>query len=160
MYCRAVSGGARARKEGVGAVYRFSIEKLWRSSLSLSFYERKHSEINVCLHTRLHRIDVCTPSRMRAFASSAGHVQRLKAGYTLGDLGFDRLGLKPTDQAELRIMQKKELSHDGRRFPSARGRHRHHLVAAGCESFEGLLLGGFFSQEAPAELARDATTSL
>jgi len=38
-------------------------------------------------------------------------VQRLKAGYTPGDLGFDPLGLKPEDPEEFRIMQEKELSH-------------------------------------------------
>eukprot|EP00966_Prymnesium_polylepis_P219908 5087106-Prymnesium_polylepis.1 len=35
--------------------------------------------------------------------------QKLKPGYTPGDLGFDPLGLKPTDPAELREMQTKEL---------------------------------------------------
>jgi hypothetical protein len=39
-----------------------------------------------------------------------GHFfQKLKADYTPGDLGFDPLGLKPTDPEELRIMQTKEL---------------------------------------------------
>jgi hypothetical protein len=40
-----------------------------------------------------------------------GNVQRLKAEYIPGDLGFDPLGLKPTDPAEFRTMQEKELSH-------------------------------------------------
>jgi len=35
----------------------------------------------------------------------------LKPTYTPGDLGFDPLGLKPADAAELRIMQEKELAH-------------------------------------------------
>ena len=39
------------------------------------------------------------------------NVQALKPGYTPGDLNFDPLGLKPTDPAELREMQAKELSH-------------------------------------------------
>merc|ERR1719221_2041487 len=39
------------------------------------------------------------------------NVQRLKPGYTPGDLGFDPLGLKPEDPAEFRTMQEKELSH-------------------------------------------------
>ena len=39
------------------------------------------------------------------------NIQKLKADYYPGDLGFDPLGLKPTDPAELREMQEKELSH-------------------------------------------------
>jgi hypothetical protein len=35
----------------------------------------------------------------------------LKEGYYPGDLGFDPLGLKPSDPAEFRLMQEKELSH-------------------------------------------------
>jgi len=37
--------------------------------------------------------------------------QALREGYYPGDLGFDPLGLKPTDPAEFRLMQEKELSH-------------------------------------------------
>merc|ERR1719333_1690125 len=39
------------------------------------------------------------------------NVQSLKPDYYPGDLGFDPLGLKPEDPAELREMQEKELSH-------------------------------------------------
>jgi len=35
----------------------------------------------------------------------------LKPGYTPGDLGFDPLGLAPTDPAEFKLMQEKELVH-------------------------------------------------
>merc|ERR1711918_139943 len=35
----------------------------------------------------------------------------LKPDYTPGDLGFDPLNLAPTDPAEFRIMQEKELAH-------------------------------------------------
>ena len=35
----------------------------------------------------------------------------LKPGYYPGDIGFDPLGLKPTDPAEFREMQEKELAH-------------------------------------------------
>merc|ERR1719484_49283 len=35
----------------------------------------------------------------------------LKPGYVPGDLGFDPLGLAPTDPAEFRLMQEKELAH-------------------------------------------------
>jgi hypothetical protein len=37
--------------------------------------------------------------------------QRLRDTYIPGDLGFDPLGLKPSDPAEFQIMQEKELSH-------------------------------------------------
>lgn len=37
--------------------------------------------------------------------------QALREGYYPGDLGFDPLNLAPTDPAELRLMQEKELSH-------------------------------------------------
>ena len=36
--------------------------------------------------------------------------QRLRADYVPGDMGFDPLGLKPTDPTALRLMQEKELS--------------------------------------------------
>merc|ERR1740127_168424 len=39
------------------------------------------------------------------------NVQALRPEYAPGDLNFDPLGLKPTDPAELREMQEKELSH-------------------------------------------------
>ena len=35
----------------------------------------------------------------------------LREGYYPGDLGFDPLNLKPSDPAELALMQEKELSH-------------------------------------------------
>merc|ERR1719201_277986 len=37
--------------------------------------------------------------------------QALREGYYPGDLGFDPLGLKPSDPTEFRLMQEKELSH-------------------------------------------------
>merc|ERR1719152_291459 len=37
--------------------------------------------------------------------------EKLKPGYYPGDLGFDPLGLKPEDPAELAMMQEKELAH-------------------------------------------------
>merc|ERR1711937_175192 len=39
-----------------------------------------------------------------------GMVWSIRSDYELGDLGFDPLGLKPTDPAELREMQAKELN--------------------------------------------------
>merc|ERR1712134_222104 len=39
-----------------------------------------------------------------------GMVWSIRSDYELGDLGFDPLGLKPTDPAELREMQTKELN--------------------------------------------------
>lgn len=45
----------------------------------------------------------------------------LKPEYVAGDLGFDPLGLKPDDAAELRIMQEKELAHGRLAMLSAAG---------------------------------------
>jgi hypothetical protein len=39
------------------------------------------------------------------------NVQKLKPGYSPGDLGFDPLGIRPEDPAALREMQERELSH-------------------------------------------------
>jgi len=39
-----------------------------------------------------------------------GNVQTLKPDYYPGDLGWDPLGIKPTDPDELRTMQERELS--------------------------------------------------
>merc|ERR1719231_1286555 len=43
--------------------------------------------------------------------ANAANVQKLRDDYAPGQLGFDPLGLAPTDPAEFRIMQEKELSH-------------------------------------------------
>ena len=90
------------------------------------------------------------------------NVQRLKPEYTPGDLGFDPLGLKPEDPAEFRLMQEKELSH-GRLGMLAAAGFMAQEAATGVTwgqtdiSFEKLLLGGYFTQEA-ADLARDELT--
>jgi len=44
------------------------------------------------------------------FGNKGGQVWSLKSDYECGDLGFDPLGLKPTDPAELKEMQNKELN--------------------------------------------------
>jgi hypothetical protein len=40
-----------------------------------------------------------------------GKAGLLRSDYTPGDIGFDPLGLKPSDSSELKIMQTKELQH-------------------------------------------------
>jgi len=81
------------------------------------------------------------------------NVQSLKEGYYPGDLGFDPLGLKPDDPAELRIMQEKELSH-GRLAMLAAAGFIAQETATGTTwgdrdfSFEKVLLGGWFAKEA------------
>ena len=40
-----------------------------------------------------------------------GKAGLLRSDYTPGDIGFDPLGLKPSDSSELMIMQTKELQH-------------------------------------------------
>merc|ERR1719258_812991 len=87
------------------------------------------------------------------------NIQKLKADYYPGDLGFDPLGLKPTDPAELREMQEKELSHGRLAMLAAAGFMAQEAVSGKTWSqqdvnFEGLLLGPFFSQAA-ADIAQD-----
>merc|ERR1719502_1798117 len=80
-------------------------------------------------------------------------IQTLKADYYPGDLGFDPLGLKPEDPAELRIMQEKELSHGRLAMLAAAGFLAQEAVtgttwAAQDASEEGILLGGWFIKQA------------
>ena len=75
---------------------------------------------------------------------------------------FDPLGLKPTDPAELREMQAKELSHGRLGMLAAAGFLAQEAATGatwgqGDFSFENFVLGPFFKQEA-VELARDAMT--
>lgn len=94
------------------------------------------------------------------YKEGVSKVQTLKDEYYPGDIGFDPLGLMPTDPAELRIMQEKELSH-GRLAMLAAAGFMAQEAATGTTwgaqdiKFENFLLGGYFSQEA-AELAQDA----
>ena len=81
------------------------------------------------------------------------NVQRLKPEYTPGDLGFDPLGLKPTDPAELRIMQEKELSHGRLGMLAAAGFLAQEAVTDKTWAFtdgaeEQLILGGWFAAKA------------
>ena len=87
------------------------------------------------------------------------NVQMLKDEYTPGDLGFDPLGFKPTDPAELREMQEKELSHGRLAMIAAAGFMAQEAVSGKTwseqdVSFENFLLGPFFSQAA-ADIAQD-----
>ena len=89
------------------------------------------------------------------------NVQALKPDYIPGDLGFDPLGLKPTDPAELRTMQEKELSHGRLAMLAAAGFIAQEAVTGltwGAEdnALDKLLLGGYFAKEA-ADIARDAS---
>merc|ERR1740127_72719 len=90
------------------------------------------------------------------------NVQALRPEYSPGDLNFDPLGLKPTDPAELREMQAKELSHGRLGMLAAAGFLAQEAATGstwgqGDFSVESLLLGPFFKQES-VELARDAMT--
>jgi hypothetical protein len=44
------------------------------------------------------------------FKGDAGEKWAIRQDYVSGDLGFDPLGLKPTDAEELKAMQTKELN--------------------------------------------------
>merc|ERR1719421_775671 len=85
-----------------------------------------------------------------AFPREDTTFQRLRPGYTPGDLGFDPLGLAPEDPAEFRIMQEKELSHGRLGMLAAAGFMAQEAVTGntwGAQdiSFENLILGGWFA---------------
>merc|ERR1712003_394810 len=93
---------------------------------------------------------------------SMDNVQALKPDYYPGDLGFDPLGLKPTDPVEFKRMQERELSHGRLAMLAAAGFMAQEAVTGktwGAQdiSFEKFLLGGYFTQEAN-EIARDSLT--
>jgi len=95
--------------------------------------------------------------------ANAANVQKLRDNYSPGQLGFDPLGLAPTDAAEFRTMQEKELSHGRLAMLAAAGFMAQEAVTGKTWSqtdigFENLLLGGWFQSET-AELARDALTT-
>merc|ERR1719460_317172 len=76
--------------------------------------------------------------------------QRLRPGYTPGDLGFDPLGLKPTDPAEFKTMQEKELSHGRLAMLAAAGFMAQEAATgqtwgAQDNMFENLIFGGWFA---------------
>merc|ERR1719269_426944 len=85
-----------------------------------------------------------------AFPKEETSFQRLRPGYTPGDLGFDPLGLAPTDPAEFRLMQEKELSHGRLGMIAAAGFLAQEAVtgqtwASEDTVMENLLLGGWLA---------------
>lgn len=88
------------------------------------------------------------------------NVQALKPDYYPGDLGFDPLGLKPSDPKELKKMQEKEIA-NGRLGMLAAAGFLAQEAATGktwgaCDtSFAKLLFGGEAAAKA-TELARDS----
>ena len=129
----------------------------------------RHTQVwPICSHRikLAQKLGICEANRIQiGWANpyeNPGNVQALKPGYSPGDLNFDPLGLKPTDPAELREMQEKELSHGRLGMLAAAGFLAQEAATGatwgqGDFSFENLLLGPFFKQEA-VELARDAMT--
>ena len=65
----------------------------------------------------------------------------LKDEYTPGDLNFDPLGLKPSDPAELKLMQTKELNNGRLAMIGIAGFVAQELVQPGVEIFEQLFVG-------------------
>merc|ERR1740127_81164 len=85
-----------------------------------------------------------------AFPKPETTFQRLRPGYTPGDLGFDPLGLAPEDPAEFRTMQEKELSHGRIGMIAAAGFMAQEAVTGQTWAAEdtimgNLLLGGWFA---------------
>ena len=69
-----------------------------------------------------------------------------------GEIGFDPLGLKPEDPAELRIMQEKELSHGRLAMLAAAGFLAQEAVTGATWGeldieFEKVLIGGWTLKE-------------
>ena len=82
----------------------------------------------------------------------------LKEDYYPGDLAWDPLGLKPTDPAEFKLMQERELSHGRLGMLAAAGFIAQEAVtgttwASTDSTEEGIILGGWFAQRA-ADLAQ------
>ena len=74
----------------------------------------------------------------------------VRPGYVPGNLGFDPLGLAPTDPAEFREMQEKELSHGRLGMIAAAGFMAQEAVTGqtwGAEDniFENLIFGGWLA---------------
>merc|ERR1719230_1838023 len=85
------------------------------------------------------------------------NVQALKPDYYPGDIGFDPLGLKPSDPAELRIMQEKELSHGRLAMLAAAGIMAQEAVTGATWgqtdiNFDNLIFGAWFAKEAAVSL--------
>merc|ERR1719421_1024742 len=81
------------------------------------------------------------------------NVQRLKEDYYPGDLDFDPLGLKPSDPAEFREMQEKELSHGRLAMLAAAGFLAQEAVTGNTWGqtdidFDQLIFGAWFAKEA------------
>lgn len=88
------------------------------------------------------------------------NIQGLKPDYVPGDLAFDPLGLAPSDPAEFRKMQERELSHGRLAMFAAAGFLAQEAVTGktwGQQDLilENKILGPFF-EAASVEVARDA----
>merc|ERR1719352_340114 len=77
-----------------------------------------------------------------------GQPWAIKADYECGDLGFDPLGLKPTDPEELKTMQTKELQNGRLAMIAAAGMIVQELQTG--EKLFTLAVGGQEEEEAPA----------
>merc|ERR1719238_1405546 len=85
-----------------------------------------------------------------AFPREDTTFQRLRPGYVAGALGFDPLALKPTDPAEFREMQEKELSHGRLGMLAAAGFMAQEATTGqtwGAEDtiFDNLIFGGWLA---------------
>merc|ERR1719353_1114400 len=67
-----------------------------------------------------------------------GQPWAIKADYECGDLGFDPLGLKPTDPEELKTMQTKELQNGRLAMLAVGGQEEEEEAPAAPEPFNGV----------------------
>merc|ERR1712036_99918 len=81
--------------------------------------------------------------------AKAGDAWSIRSDHEVGDLGFDPLGLKPTDPAELKEMQTKELNNGRLAMIATAGMIVQELVTK--DKLFTLAVGG---QEAAAEVPK------
>jgi light-harvesting complex I chlorophyll a/b binding protein 4 len=92
-----------------------------------------------------------TPALFAAPLGKAGMPWSIRSDHEAGDLGFDPLGLKPTDPAELKEMQTKELNNGRLAMIATAGMIVQELVTK--DKLFTLAVGG---QEAAAEVSKPA----
>merc|ERR1719159_742054 len=90
-----------------------------------------------------------TPALFAGRSEKAGMTWSIRSDHELGDLGFDPLGLKPTDPAELKEMQTKELNNGRLAMIAAAGMIVQEL-AAGNKLATFAVMGKGASKDAPA----------
>ena len=125
-------------------------------TMSIGFAEAKRIQVGWAAPTETNLKSARAGGKSQSF-------QRLRDDYIPGDLGFDPLGLKPTDPAEFREMQEKELSHGRLGMIAAAGFLAQEAAtgqtwASEDTVFENLVFGGWLAT--PGAMGNMALNSL